>query len=165
MSDSAKVRQNRLRRKAQRQALLLRKSRRRDPDAIDYRSYWLTDASTGGLVAGGEFGMTLDEVELYLTGKRPDVATMPDGAARPGRWYIPDQVDANRVSGTDRVCERLPLTSQCPLGGRWTARACPLRRCGGSRPSGCSALRGRSRFARRVCRSRPGRRVERPSSA
>lgn len=61
------VRENRLRRMAQRQGLMLRKSRRRDPRAVDFGGYWLVDASTTTLVAGGQFGISLDEVEAYLT--------------------------------------------------------------------------------------------------
>lgn len=66
MSDE-KVRENRLRRAASRQGLGLQKSRRRDPRALDYGGYWLFDISTNGLVAGGEWGMSLDEVEEWLT--------------------------------------------------------------------------------------------------
>jgi hypothetical protein len=61
------VRENRLRRMAQRQGLILRKSRRRDPRAVDFGSYWLIDASTNALVAGGQFGMSLDSIEEHLT--------------------------------------------------------------------------------------------------
>lgn len=61
-----KIRENRLRRAAQRQGLALRKSRRRDPRATDYGLYWLSDPHTNALVSN-EKGMTLDEVEGYLT--------------------------------------------------------------------------------------------------
>ena len=66
-----KVRENRLRRKADRQGLRLIKSRRRDPDAIDFGGYMLADIQTGGAVLGsGHFlyQADLDEVESYLTG-------------------------------------------------------------------------------------------------
>jgi len=66
MSD--KVRENRLRRMADRQGLMLRKSRRRDPRAVDYGNYWLIDPEINGLVAGGQWGIDLDEVEAWLTG-------------------------------------------------------------------------------------------------
>lgn len=65
-----KVRENRLRRMADRQGLMLQKSRRRDPRAVDYGSYWLVDTYGNYLVAGGEFGMSLDDVEEYLTESR-----------------------------------------------------------------------------------------------
>lgn len=61
------VRENRLRRMAQRQGLALRKSRRRDPRAVDYGGYWLIDVSTDALVAGGQFGISLDAIEEWLT--------------------------------------------------------------------------------------------------
>lgn len=65
--DPEKVRENRLRRMAARQGLVLKKSRRRDPRAFDYGNYWLTDKKTGFLVAGGEWGINLDEVQNWLT--------------------------------------------------------------------------------------------------
>jgi len=60
-----KVRENRLRRAAERQGLLLKKSRRRDPRAIDYGTYMVVDAVTNTLTAGER--MTLDEVEWCIT--------------------------------------------------------------------------------------------------
>ncbi|MFI6329880.1 hypothetical protein ACIBBG_16455 [Micromonospora chersina] len=65
MSD--KVRENRLRRMAERQGLKLLKSRRRDPRATDYGKYWLANVSTDTLETG-EHGLTLDEIEAYLKG-------------------------------------------------------------------------------------------------
>lgn len=65
-----KVRENRLRRMAQRQGLRLDKSRRRDPRAADYGCYMIVDAATNMAVAGsGPIGpsLGLDDVELYLT--------------------------------------------------------------------------------------------------
>jgi hypothetical protein len=61
-----KVRENRLRRMADRQGYRLTKSRRRDPRAIDYGSYWLADASTNGHVLGEQWGTDLDEIEEFL---------------------------------------------------------------------------------------------------
>ena len=52
---------------ADRQGLYLRKSRRRDPGALDFGSYWLIDLRTNTLVAGGQWGMGLDEIEEWLT--------------------------------------------------------------------------------------------------
>lgn len=65
-----KVRENRLRRMAERQGLKVSRSRRRDPRALDYGGYMLTDASTNGVVLGGSpiaYSATLDEIEAYLT--------------------------------------------------------------------------------------------------
>ena len=63
---SHKVRENRLRRMAERQGLTLVKSRRRDPRAVDYGKYWLAQTSTNTLETS-EQGITLDEIEAYLT--------------------------------------------------------------------------------------------------
>ena len=71
MGTDEKVRENRLRRMAERQGLELRKSRRRDPRAIDYGTYMLVNAEINGVVAGaagtGGPNFTLDDVETYLT--------------------------------------------------------------------------------------------------
>lgn len=76
MSDNEKVRENRLRRMAARQGIRLEKSRRRDERAYDFGVYWLVDGpapTPGGTnwrarenVAGGDYGLTLDEVEAAL---------------------------------------------------------------------------------------------------
>jgi hypothetical protein len=54
-----------------RQGLQLHRSRRRDPRALDYGAYWLTDSIRGRVVCGGEPGsgryIKLDEIEAYLT--------------------------------------------------------------------------------------------------
>lgn len=64
-----KVRENRLRRMAERQGYQLVKSRRRDPRAYDYGRYWITDPAIKVIVAGHDrFGMSLDEAEVWLTG-------------------------------------------------------------------------------------------------
>jgi hypothetical protein len=67
--DGEKVRENRLRRMAERQGLQLTKSRRRDPRAVDYGVYWLADAHTSLVHAGPYQGgfRDLDEVERFLT--------------------------------------------------------------------------------------------------
>ena len=59
-----KVHENRLRRMAERQGLVLHKSRRRDPYAIDFGAYWLT---RGRKVLTDP--LDLDGVEAYLTGE------------------------------------------------------------------------------------------------
>jgi hypothetical protein len=70
MGTDEKVRENRLRRMAERQGLRLVKSRRRDPRAIDYGMYMLVNAEINGVVAGtagtGRANFTLDDVEDYL---------------------------------------------------------------------------------------------------
>ena len=68
-----KVRENRLRRVAERQGLRLMKSRRRDPLAYDYGGYMLVDASTNGVGGGGNlaYSLDLDQVERSLTGEEP----------------------------------------------------------------------------------------------
>lgn len=78
-----KVRENRLRRMAQRQGLRLEKSRRRDPRALDFGGYWLVDGPapepgggnwrSRGMVLGGEFGASLDDVERALLHGRPAI--------------------------------------------------------------------------------------------
>jgi hypothetical protein len=62
MEPSEKVRENRLRRAAQRQGCKLIKSRRRDPHATGYGLYWLQGHGYR------EDGVTLDEAENCLTG-------------------------------------------------------------------------------------------------
>jgi hypothetical protein len=68
MSEAAKARENRLRRAALRQALLLAKSRRRDARAYGFGMYRLLDEATNTLVAGEHatgYGYDYD-VEGYL---------------------------------------------------------------------------------------------------
>ena len=61
-----KVRENRVRRMAERQGLKLKKSGRRDPRALDYGSYWLIDIDRNVLVAGDQWGWSIDDVEAWL---------------------------------------------------------------------------------------------------
>lgn len=68
----AKVRENRLRRMAERQGLRLMKSRRRDPRAWGYGTYMLVDADTGVVAfadwaVGRGYGLSLDDIEEFLT--------------------------------------------------------------------------------------------------
>lgn len=72
MSEEDKVRENRLRRKADRMGYRLLKSRRRDPAALEYGGYMIVDVETGGAVAGtGNAGrgyaLSLDDVEEWLS--------------------------------------------------------------------------------------------------
>jgi hypothetical protein len=66
-----KIRENRLRRMAERQGLRLEKSRRRDPRAYGFGTYHLIDPRRNLIVARGlpnEYGLGLDGIEDYLTG-------------------------------------------------------------------------------------------------
>ena len=69
----AKVKENRLRRIAKRRGFILKRSRRRDPQALDYGKYWLVDARHGGSVFADEWGVELEVVEDWLKNyvKRP----------------------------------------------------------------------------------------------
>lgn len=67
-----KLRENRLRRKANRQELILRKSRRRDTDALGYGLYMLSNHRDMPIHAGDPTNRTfytldLDDVEVLLT--------------------------------------------------------------------------------------------------
>ncbi len=76
MDMADKVRENRVRRAAERQGLRLVKSRRRDPNAWDHGTYGLLSAETGALVwgvAGTNYGVPLDDVEHEIT--------------KPGGWW------------------------------------------------------------------------------
>ncbi len=64
VDQDAKVRENRLRRMAERQGLTLTKSRRRDPRALDFGLYWLADAN--GVTLTPEQGIDIDGVEAFL---------------------------------------------------------------------------------------------------
>lgn len=67
---SEKVRENRLRRMAQRQGLRLEKSRRRDEHALDYGCYALIDASRNAIYYGtdnsGLYRASLNDIEDML---------------------------------------------------------------------------------------------------
>ena len=49
------------------------KSRRRDPRALDFGRYAITDQATGAVVAGGDgfngYGLTLDDVDQWVNRK------------------------------------------------------------------------------------------------
>jgi hypothetical protein len=71
MSEIDKVKENRLRRAADRQGLRLIKSRSRDPQALDFGLYALIDLETSGAVNPSlanrwVCSWTLDEVEEHL---------------------------------------------------------------------------------------------------
>jgi hypothetical protein len=74
MISDDKVRENRLRRMANRQGLLLRKSRRRDPNAWDYGTFELIDPSINATLipspTGRAYGISLDQIERELESGR-----------------------------------------------------------------------------------------------
>ena len=71
---SEKSRENTLRRKLDRMGYRLQRSRRKDPDAIDYVCYWIVDAETNVVIFGqGALGRptaTLDEIEQWIEESR-----------------------------------------------------------------------------------------------
>jgi hypothetical protein len=64
-STADKTRETRLRRMAERQGLAIRKSRRRDPRAIDYGRWWVVHPDERVVEL-----LDTDAVERYLTGDR-----------------------------------------------------------------------------------------------
>ncbi len=91
MTGADKIRENRLRRMAERQGLVLQKSRRRDALAWDYETYQLRDAKTHRLVyqrGGQEYGLSLHAIETFLTLNRTPLPIVDvDGD---GNW--PDEM-------------------------------------------------------------------------
>jgi hypothetical protein len=74
MASETKVRENRLRRMAERQGLRLEKSRRRDPRAVDYGTYRLINPQRDAVVlAGAALGAV--ESELMKGGGRDELRT------------------------------------------------------------------------------------------
>jgi hypothetical protein len=76
MSQETKVKENRLRRAADRQGYRLVKSRSRDENAIDYGLYALIDVQTGGAVNPAiaqrwVCSWTLEDVEQWLNRPEP----------------------------------------------------------------------------------------------
>ncbi|MDF2809899.1 MAG: hypothetical protein K0S56_930 [Microvirga sp.] len=64
-----KVKENRLRLTAERRGFKLKRSRRRDPQAVDFGGYMLVDIRADTVVLGGgvfSFQASLEEVEAYL---------------------------------------------------------------------------------------------------
>lgn len=69
---SEKVRENRLRRMAERQGFVLAKSRRRDPRALDYGG-WMILLPSGRVVSGNvphPYSLTINDVEAFLQRER-----------------------------------------------------------------------------------------------
>ena len=72
LNQSAKVRENRLRRMLDRRGYRLLKSYARDPHDITFGGYQIVDIATGGVVAGSGnvsrgYALGLDEVEAWIT--------------------------------------------------------------------------------------------------
>jgi hypothetical protein len=69
LDQSEKVRENRLREVARRRGYELRKSRRRDPLALDYGEWYLTRGSIEGMPMQTVTLSSLDSVESFLDGE------------------------------------------------------------------------------------------------
>jgi hypothetical protein len=68
MRDSQeRAREDRVRRLAKQKRLILKKARRRNPDASDYGRYWLIEPSADGIIEGGQNGALLGEIEASLS--------------------------------------------------------------------------------------------------
>ena len=98
-----KVRENRLRRKARRQGLMLSKSRRRDPDALDYGLYSIINPHHGGAIHThgviSEYSLTLDEVEDLLNGVALEQALEDVGVAYDRYLYHRDHDPEAHAAG------------------------------------------------------------------
>ena len=66
MQTQDKVRENRVRRTAQRLGLVLKKSRARSVHLNDLGGYMLVDAYLNAVVVGGRYDLDLEDVEAYL---------------------------------------------------------------------------------------------------
>jgi hypothetical protein len=71
MVTKEKVRENRVRRMAQRQGLRLERSRSRDPQTDIYGTYHLVDPNRNLVLWGDRdaYGLSLDEIEIALRDK------------------------------------------------------------------------------------------------
>ena len=62
-----KVTEDRMRRTLERRGYILYKSRRRDPEAIDYNGFMIADAETNACIAGGDpyaYSLTLADASI-----------------------------------------------------------------------------------------------------
>lgn len=102
-----KIRENRLRRMAVRQGLVLKKSARRDHLALDYGMYALVPVEHNLLGRGavsGRFNLTIDEVEARLTQPVPErlgqgAATKRSAANRDAGQRAPTKARTSRRGG------------------------------------------------------------------
>jgi hypothetical protein len=75
-----RVRENRMRRAAERRGLVLRRSPRKDASAPDYGGYQICDKHDGRIRLGGsDYAATLDDVAIFFN----------DDVGRPGRCVAP----------------------------------------------------------------------------
>lgn len=74
--NAIKVRENRLRRMAERRGLAIEKSRQRDPGGREYGTYRVVDPYSDNKVVAAEFnreyGLSLNRVEEVLTNYKPE---------------------------------------------------------------------------------------------
>jgi hypothetical protein len=90
MTQDEKIRENRLRRMAKRQGLALRKSRRRDPNALTFATYQIIEPRRNLLFLGsqnGGYGETLDSIEAWLTDQERSQRGEELYSAEVGRVY------------------------------------------------------------------------------
>jgi hypothetical protein len=94
--DTDKVRENRLRRLAQRHGLSLQKAKRRDPYSWDYGTYRLVSPESKNIVfanlaVGNGYGLSLDDVEDYLDDLRDRRPTFSEAEIRRSlaKFFIP----------------------------------------------------------------------------
>lgn len=68
METAEKTHENLIRRRLTRRGLMLRKSRRRDPDACDYGMLWVVDPERNCVVFGHQYQqrITLVDIEAWL---------------------------------------------------------------------------------------------------
>lgn len=121
-----KVRENRLRRMADRQGFALTKSRRRDPRAADFGRYFIADARTN-LLLTPEFGLDLDDVERWLTegATRGDLAEHFRNQAK-WRQGMYDEWEDRRNLNAARALERLAAhVDHLAEGDARVAKICP----------------------------------------
>lgn len=122
-----KVLEDRLRRMALRQGLALTKSRRRDPQAIDYGTYYLTDENNNIVSAER---MDIGDLMEYLTvptqerAKRThtvaaiiDISMTPDPATAPqGMWFEVKETDSTNDDGLTLYAATNGFTAAIPDG-------------------------------------------------
>jgi hypothetical protein len=116
-----KVNENRVRRMAERQGFALQKSRRRDPNAMDFGGYWIIDPNINGIIApNDDFGFSLEAAEAFLTQEKPGRKLRPmHPVSRCAAGHLSRSTTSTPLSGkarcghvlpgSEKVC-RLPLT-------------------------------------------------------
>ena len=58
-----------MRRTLQRRGYYLKKSRRKDPQALDYKKYWIVELQHNVNIAGDQWGMDLEDVVAWVDGE------------------------------------------------------------------------------------------------